>query len=375
MVRWTFLVLFLTGSVLFAGGRSVPATDLPIPSSAEFCGECHRAIQEGWKRSAHSTAMESRLFQDALRQAESELGGASRRVCLSCHAPLAVEVGDLGLVRKASWEGVTCDYCHSIREVSLAGANPKARIELTLVKSGPSKNSLSPVHGTAYSNVHTTSLACAPCHEYRNALGFPVLTTYSEWKESTYGKNGGDCQSCHMYAVEGDIVDPRVGPSSQSTLNVHEMPGGRSVDQLNKAVGVQLTASRNGNELDVSVRLRNQGAGHAVPTGSPLRQMILEVRVELAGGKNLVEERHYRRMVVDRNGKEVSGEHLAFLRGAKEMQDTRLMAGETRVEKFSFPLSQGQPARVVANLYYYYSPNASIAQQKKRFLSHTRWVR
>lgn len=375
MVRWAFLVFLLAGLVFSARERPSPATDLPVPSTAELCGECHREIQEGWKRSAHAVAMESRLFQDALRLAEEELGAASRRVCLSCHAPLAVEVGDLALIRKTSWEGVTCDYCHSIREVSVASANPRARVELSQVKSGPSKESVSPVHGTAYSNVHTTALACAPCHEYTNSLGFPVLTTYTEWKESSYGKNGGDCQSCHMYMVEGDIVDPRVRRSSQSTINLHEMPGGRSVDQLNKAVGSQLTASREGNTLNVAVRMANQGAGHYVPTGSPLRQMILEVRVELTGGKSLVEERHYRRTVVDRNGKEVTGEHLAFMRGAKQVQDTRLAPGETRIEKFSFPLSQGQQARVVANLYYYYSPNASAAQQKKRFLTHTRWVR
>ena len=31
------------------------------PQTAEYCGDCHRAIYEGWKRSAHATAMESRL--------------------------------------------------------------------------------------------------------------------------------------------------------------------------------------------------------------------------------------------------------------------------------------------------------------------------
>jgi hypothetical protein len=42
---------------------------LKPPSSAELCGDCHRAIFDGWKKSAHATAMESRLFQDALKLA------------------------------------------------------------------------------------------------------------------------------------------------------------------------------------------------------------------------------------------------------------------------------------------------------------------
>src|SRR5713101_5127330 len=99
--------------------------DLESPTSAEFCGRCHQAILGAWKLSAHAQAMESRLFQDALEAAETQFGASARRTCLKCHAPIAVDKGDLQLRNKTSWEGVTCDYCHSIRDVSLAGANPK----------------------------------------------------------------------------------------------------------------------------------------------------------------------------------------------------------------------------------------------------------
>jgi hypothetical protein len=89
-------------------------------------------------------------------------------------------------------------------------------------------------HGTEFSEIHTSSLACAPCHEYQNALGFPLLTTFSEWKNSRYAKEGKQCQSCHMYRVAGDVVDPRLKRSSLAKINLHQMPGSHSVTQLTK---------------------------------------------------------------------------------------------------------------------------------------------
>jgi hypothetical protein len=75
---------------------------LESPSSAEFCGRCHRAILDEWKASAHAQSMESALFQDALDVAEVRFGGAARRTCLRCHAPVALEKGDLNLRQKVS---------------------------------------------------------------------------------------------------------------------------------------------------------------------------------------------------------------------------------------------------------------------------------
>src|SRR5574340_56235 len=81
-----------------------------MPETAEYCGNCHRAIEQGWKESVHSQAMESRLFQDALQLAKNDLGPHARNVCLGCHSPTIAVTRDLGLVRKVSWEGITCDY-------------------------------------------------------------------------------------------------------------------------------------------------------------------------------------------------------------------------------------------------------------------------
>jgi hypothetical protein len=354
------------------------AVDLKPPSSAEVCGDCHRAIYEGWKKSAHANAMESRLFQDALKLAEQDLGAPARKVCLGCHSPVGVQMGDLDLIRKVSWEGITCDYCHSILEVTTTGVNPKAKVEFSLVKSGPSKDSISPAHGTRFSAVHTSSLACIICHEYANSQGFAVLTTYSEWKAAAYGKGEQGCQSCHMYSVKGDVVDPRVERSTAATINLHEIPGSHSIQQLNKAIKAVLSANRDGDQVQVVVKLTNQGAGHYVPTGSPLRRLILDVRADsyaAGAAQHFNEQRVYRRTVADRNGALLNSEPLVFIKGARVVTDTRLAPNATKTERFSFPMKRGFQVRVVASLYYYYSPLATTEEEQKvKFLELTSLV-
>jgi hypothetical protein len=346
------------------------------PQSAEYCGDCHREIYDGWKQSVHAKAMESRLFQDALKMAASDLGSETRKVCLHCHSPVGVLTDDLALTRKVSWEGITCDYCHSIRDVTTSEANPVARVEFTGVKSGPYGDVVSPAHGTAFSKVHTTSLVCSPCHDYKNSLGFPVLTTYSEWKNGPYSKVGQQCQSCHMFASAGNIVDPRVKTVSEKEINLHQMPGSHSVEQLNKAIRSQMTAVRDGDHLRVTVKLTNAGAGHYVPTGSPIRQLILEVRLEpYGGGQSFDEKRTYARTVVDQKGAILDREDLAFIKAAKIVKDTRLAPKETRTETFTFELPAGKRARLEANLLYYYSPMASTEEQQEvKFLSMSQLI-
>jgi hypothetical protein len=346
------------------------------PQTAEYCGDCHRAIYDGWKQSAHANAMESRLFQDAMKLAATDYGPTARKVCLNCHSPAGVYTADYSLVRKVSWEGITCDYCHSIREVSLSGANPVARVEFNNVKSGPYKDVASPVHGTAFSAVHTSSLICATCHEYRNSLGFPVLTTYSEWKASPYAKEGKQCQSCHMFEVSGDVVDARVMPLAEHEINLHQMPGSHSIQQLNRAILTRLFVTRDADHATVIVKLTNAGAGHYVPTGSPLRQLILKVRFEPYGGAPAVtQERVFARTVVDQKGAAVQMEPAAFLKGAKVVKDTRIAPRETRTETFQFDLPKGKHAQVQADLYYFYSPMATSEEQRMvRFVTMSRQV-
>jgi hypothetical protein len=234
---------------------------------------------------------------------------------------------------------------------------------------------VAPSHGTQFSAVHTSSLICAPCHEYRNSLGFAVLTTYSEWEKSRYAKEGKDCQSCHMYQVAGAVVDPKV-KKTEAKLNLHQMPGSHSIEQLNKTIKAQMSTSREGDQLKVTVQVENVAAGHYVPTGSPMRQLILEVTAAPFGSAEMRQERVYRRTVVDQQDKPVTLEPYAFLRGAKNVSDNRLAPDEKRVETFTFPLKAGVQAQVQATFWYYYSPLARTESQKRiTFLNVRRLVR
>jgi hypothetical protein len=252
-----------------------------------------------------------------------------------------------------------------VKEVSLEGSNPKAKVEFTMVKSGPLKDASSSAHGTAFSEVHSSSAVCAPCHEYQNALGFPVLTTFSEWRNSRYGKEGRACQSCHMYKVAGEVVDPRIQKSTVAKINLHQMPGSHSLDQLASTVKAQLSTERRGEKLLVFVDVVNAAAGHYVPTGSPLRQIVLEVRADAYNGGRYREQRFYRRVVADQDGKEIAREPAAFLRAAKVLSDTRLAPLEKRRETFTFPIAAGTQAQVNATFWYYYSPLARTEAEKR----------
>jgi nitrate/TMAO reductase-like tetraheme cytochrome c subunit len=361
-------------AVIFAG--TLWGQKLEPASSAEFCGRCHRAILEAWKTSAHARAMESPIFQEGLEMTAASLGAGSDKLCLNCHAPLAALIQDANLRQKVTWEGITCDYCHSVRTVSQVNGNRKAIVELSLVKTGPLKDVVAPSHGTQFSAVHTSSLICAPCHEYRNSLGFAVLTTYSEWEKSRYAKEGRDCQSCHMYQVAGAVVDPKIKKTPEAKVNLHQMPGSHSIEQLNKTIKAQMSTSREGDRLKVTVQVANVAAGHYVPTGSPMRQLILEVTAAPFGSDAMRQERVYRRTVVDQQDKPVTLEPYAFLRGAKNVTDNRLAPDEKRVETFIFPLKAGVQAQVQATFWYYYSPLARTESQKRvTFLNVRRLVR
>jgi hypothetical protein len=244
---------------------------------------------------------------------------------------------------------VTCDYCHSIKDVSLSGPNPKPLVDFSIVKSGPFKDADASAHGTMYSEVHTSAAICATCHDYRNSLGFHVLTTYSEWKNSRYSKDSQTCQSCHMYHTAGDVVDPWVRRTNVA-INLHQMPGSHSIEQLTKTITMQLSAARQADQVLVQMRVNNRAAGHYVPTGSPLRQLILDVSVESSDGRYFEEKRVYRRTVADHRGETLTQEHLAFMTAAKEVSDSRLAPGEQRTESFSFVVPAKVESRITAAL-------------------------
>jgi hypothetical protein len=357
------------GAPAGAGQRFKATGDL---QASEECGRCHQDIYRYWKSSMHAQAFDSQRFQQAFQQAKTDAGKDPG--CLTCHAPAAVYMQDAKFEKKTSWEGVTCDFCHSVQAIKPGAALPFV-VQAGLVKTGPLKGAQPTAHDAAYSEVYTSSTLCTPCHQYTNDKKLDVLTTYSEWQASSYPAKGTTCQSCHMRTVTGNIVDPKVARSATSTINVHEMPGGHSVAELNRALQAQIEAVRRGSMVDVTVTVVNRGAGHKVPTGSPLRAIVLVVEADNSAGSRETVTRTFSRSVVDAAGQALSDEAAVFQRAVKTVADNRLAPGERWTERFSFPMPGAVPVRALARFYYRYAPDAGARPDPGLpFLSVSSWL-
>jgi hypothetical protein len=356
-------------STASARQRLVSGGDL---TSAEECGRCHQDIHRYWKTSMHAQSSDNGRFQAAFQKAKAD--SARDPGCLACHAPAAVYMRDTKWEKKTSWEGVTCDFCHSVRAIK-PGTDRPFVIEAGPVKTGPLKGAKPTAHDAAYSEVYTSSTLCAPCHQFTNDKKFDVLTTYAEWQASGYPAKETTCQTCHMRAVTGNVVDPKIARSATSSLNIHEMPGSHSVAELNRAIQAQILAERKGDTIDVTVNVTNRGAGHKVPTGSPLRAIVMVIEADNAAGNRQTVTRTFGRVVVDAAGQELTDEAGVFQRAAKAVSDNRLVPGERRTERFSFPMPRSTPARALARFYYRYAPEAGARPDPGiPFLSVSAWL-
>ena len=363
----TLLILLLAAPVLGAE-----------PQASETCGLCHRDIYTMWKGSAHARSMESLIFQEALGRVRKEHGPASARVCLGCHAPILQVSSDAALRQKATWEGVSCEVCHSLAAVDpgVGTGTPKLVFDLGEVKRGPIRDTVSTGHEVAFSELHTQALACAGCHEYVNPEGVRILATFSEWKQSTASRQGTTCQSCHMGRTAANVVDPRVLRVSGAVVNVHEVPGGHSLAQLHKALSATIEAQRPGNELALVIRLTNKGAGHAVPTGMPGRRLILRVEVSTSSGATFKAERTYGRFFKDAAGEAITHDDGYFEAGVKEVSDSRLRPDERRLESFKFPVPAADTAYVTLTMLYEHAPlGGPEGRSRLTFLTEKRIVR
>jgi hypothetical protein len=362
--------------LVVAGADAAVLSARNQPARSDVCGECHRDIYRMWRASAHAAAMEDPIFLEAYRETTARDGAAAGRVCLSCHSPLVEKTGDFQLEKKVTWEGVSCEVCHGLVSVDLSSAGPKLVFDVGSVKRGPIRDATSTGHDVAFSELHTTSLACAGCHEYVNPEGTPIMTTYSEWKASRAAKDGKTCQSCHMGRTNAQVVDPRILRAPEVEVNLHEVPGGHSLEQLYKALGASiLEPARAGDQLEIKVRLTNKGAGHAVPTGMPGRRVILRVQVDTSSGKSLEDQRVYEKIFRGPERAVIERGSGFFVPHVRLETDTRIRADEQRVESFLFAVPAADTAYVEVKLHYEHTPTRSgEGSTRLTFLSERRSI-
>ena len=312
------------------GGREIQSSDFTDP---EDCGGCHDAIYEQWNGSMHSNAWVDPVFRSLWKMGSKETDGLIDNLCAGCHSPIGMTSGELTFnkekdefeVGELAAKGVQCDFCHTIAGTTFLETpthepqNGSLIMDPGDVKRGPFKDSESPGHETAYSELHTKAEFCGSCHHvFHPVSNFPIERTYDEWKHSVYADNDIVCQDCHMMPVEKAIevaktMEKPKNPGRatedaplRDTIYTHEFVGGNftvtkllgadkhaeiAQERLKSAAELELTAPESveaGELVTVKVRVINVGAGHNLPTSlTEVRQMWLDVAVTDAKGNEV----------------------------------------------------------------------------------------
>lgn len=351
LILITFLiVLFLTPLLR----SKSPATKEPSITSSKDCRECHAEIYDQWKNAMHSMSIEDPIFKASFMESYYNTAGEAKYNCLRCHAPIALINNDYDLKNEITNEGVSCDFCHSIKKVNLNNKDNPFEFETGDIKWGPLSNVDSPAHSTEPSSLFKSSELCSGCHEYVNDKGVKILGTFSEWKASPYASEGTHCQNCHMPLIPGKIVKPEIKTSSQKQINLHAISAGHSIEQLRKAINVNIkTINREGDIIEVVVEVTNTGSGHMVPTGIPARKLILYVELR-APNEYFSQQRVYQRILVDESGNEIKKDSEIFLKAAKTSFDNRIKPREKRTERFAFAQPRNRKVTITARVDYFY---------------------
>jgi len=230
---------------------------------------------------------------------------------------------------------------------------------------------------------------CKSCHnEFSPGFGAMIVDTWGEWEASSYNnpeqpeKHRG-CIACHMH---GDIskigVDiPGIstdGGRVKDNVVTHQFTGANhflvglrnkklekmSVELLESSASLeQSLVNAPSKGVQLTVRVNNIGAGHALPTGvADFREFWLQVNVTDANGKTLLKSgyldddgnvapvaRMFMKVFGDKEGKPVG---LMFWRYEKLLKDTRIPADGFRDEVYDLPVDATYPITVSSKLMY-----------------------
>lgn len=309
---------------------AVPNQEIPegITSlSAEHCGTCHQKHYEEWKLSTHAHAWTDLQFQSEIKKESSPF------MCINCHIPLQNQQEYIvtGLVdgdiykpvkeknpkfdQALQQEGINCASCH-VRNNEIIGPTGTDRAPHKSVKDSKflSENLCISCHNAVA--VVTPTLACS-------------FETGDEWKAGPYFEKE-NCIDCHMQVIEREIV---AGFGKQSS-RLHYFPGSGipKIDTVETKILNGLTFYPNDLEKSYSLKdsivyrlkVKNEFAGHKVPTGDPERFFNFEFLLKNTAGDTLLTK-------TDR-----IGEHWEWHPEAKKISDNNLLPNEERTFSFSY---------------------------------------
>lgn len=340
----------------------------PHPRMETFsCGNCHQAIFDEWRGSAHGrTGDESRFLSSLMDVAKTRPDGTA--VCASCHnpAPFPDAASKFDDVKRS--DNVHCDYCHKVTgpaggEVGLTHGRYGLKVLRPAegqVTFGPFDDASRP--DNAFSPFQKDSRLCASCHE-GVVFGVHAYSTYSEWQVSPAAKIGQQCQTCHMKPT-GKMTNmaPGAGGAARDpmTLGNHHFFEGSHREMLQRSLRLKLDVSPTADGLRAIVEVRADDVGHRVPTGLPDRHLVLLVEAVDASGR-IVEVKNGPKLpswlAIDAGKpghlfakvlKDFEGRSPApFWRASPEFTDTRLFPGKMERFEFVFPSNVKVGAKLV----------------------------
>jgi hypothetical protein len=311
------------------------------------CSRCHVKLTRYWDKSkmAHTTSnpkvLDIYYGRDALQQKNVAPGYRldnpdSEGNCVVCHAPSVAasrpwtkDLETALLSARTEWDGISCDYCHKVRNVISDKTRPSGKRPVmerqtaakgsSIMVLGPYDDVVVPPMGASYSSIYDKGRFCSTCHGHFKQLekgktwdhskvysasewkGFglkedailPIQTTYREWehwqnqlspKDPNKGKK---CQDCHMswrkemlpydnYVVDDNARNMWGTYRLPKNIRPHHFDGGTKI-QLKTALSMELDGKINGNKLDINVYITNTNGGHWVPTGETMRSVMLVI--------------------------------------------------------------------------------------------------
>ena len=251
--------------------------------------------------------------------------------CADCHAPgINGKLGGRDLLEATGHAydyGVHCDVCHRVESVDMT-ADPGVAGRLHLIRPsepprsptlgtyepltfGPWLDVANPRMGAVQRSLYADGTLCAGCHQHEQAVlvpgeaadpsrwpsgKLPVHTTYAEWEAGPLSSS--PCPDCHMPADfesgnGADLYNFFSGPEGVAfgwarppgSVRRHTWFGPRQPASgfLQNAANLSIQKEVQAGELTARVTVQNVGAGHALPTGEPLRSMVLLVEASCSG--------------------------------------------------------------------------------------------
>jgi len=300
--------------ILLLGGGAAVVADEP-------CSSCHEVGHVRWMESLHSRSAEDPLYLGMREWARNEAGDQVAGLCIHCHT-VAVKGSD------ERTPSVDCAACH--QGVAVGDGPQGWRVDRTqpVLSSGSSPAALHPL---AVSAELASGAQCLVCHaELLNPRGVPLCTTGDEWQTASADLS---CLSCHMSDAGHRFPGTTSGMLEGAALLEIELHGESAL-----------------------VTVVNHGTGHALPTGSPLRQIHLEVRFLDRAGEEVGRHREvFARFLADAEG----NFPVPPWRAVTVHRDSRLKPQERR--RFELPVPESTH-EVTARLVYHRAP-AKIAEK------------